>query len=217
MDILLIDEHPICSSALKVLLGASFPGFEVQTCQTFAEAYDVLSESPCKLALLGLDSIGLGALDHIETLLSLPLLQSVCVLSASDDFETIERCLSSGVSGFISKGASTEYILSVLKSVFYGSVCFPRSAFGSIMPKAKKHRQISDPAGFYPLTNRQREVARLVCQGLSNKEIANELGISEGTTKLHVSNIFSLTDVSKRSELIVKYGKAASMYNLSYI
>jgi len=56
------------------------------------------------------------------------------------------------------------------------------------------------------LTERQREVVRLACQGLSNRQIAEELGLTEGTTKCHLHAIFDKLDVRSRSHLIARFG-----------
>ncbi|MFV1874073.1 MAG: LuxR C-terminal-related transcriptional regulator [Oleiphilus sp.] len=209
MDILLIDDHPVFASGLKELIRTAFPELEVRTCISLEEAKRILRSDSCRLALLDLDLAGHCSLNHISSLVSLTSLQTLCVLSASDDIEKIESCIFAGASGFISKNYSPDLVLSALKSVLEGGVFIPGDAFGSIMSSLRELKRKNNSGVLEELTERQKEVVGLICKGLSNKEIANELGISEGTTKLHVSNIFSLVDVSKRSELIVKFGKTA--------
>lgn len=209
MDILIIEDHPVFASGLKELIVTAFPELKVRTCSSLEEAKRILQSGCCRLALLDLDLAGLCSLNHISSLVSLTSLQTLCVLSASDDLEKIESCIFAGASGFISKNYSPDLVLSALKSVLEGGVFIPGDAFGSIMSSLRELKRKNTSGVLDELTERQKEVVGLICKGLSNKEIANELGISEGTTKLHVSNIFSLMDVSKRSELIVKYGKTA--------
>ena len=56
------------------------------------------------------------------------------------------------------------------------------------------------------LTERQREVATLICQGLSNKQIAKELGVTEGTVKIHLHLIYKRLDVRSRADLLIRFG-----------
>jgi DNA-binding NarL/FixJ family response regulator len=207
MDILLIDDHPVFASGLKELIGIAFPDLDVQTCNSLNDAKRILQGVDCRLALLDLDLGGSCALDHISSIVSLPLLHNLCVVSACEDREQIECCILAGASGFISKNYSSELVLSAIKSVLEGGAFIPGDVFSSLMSRLRSLRRDSCFKSVNELTDRQKEVVGLICKGLSNKEIANELGISEGTTKLHVSNIFSLMEVSKRSELIVKFGQ----------
>jgi DNA-binding NarL/FixJ family response regulator len=57
-----------------------------------------------------------------------------------------------------------------------------------------------------PLTERQRQVAMLACQGLSNKKIAQQLSVAEGTVKIHLNAVFEKLDVRSRTQLIVRFG-----------
>ena len=210
MDILLVDEHPVSASGLKELIASKFPELQVQTCTGLEEAKVILRQtSLCRLVLLDLNMKCCGAVDHIASMKVLPSLQSLCVLSASKEINKIESCLLAGASGYISKNYSPDLVLAAIKSVLEGGVFVPKEAFSALITCVRQFKKEEPSSSFRDLTARQKEVAGLICKGMSNKEIANKLGISEGTTKLHVSNIFSMMSVSKRSELIVRFGKSA--------
>lgn len=216
MRILIADDHRLIVEGVKLKLAELGPDTE------FAEAMDVHElrhairsdeASNLDLALVDLAMPGGHGTDHlaeiIETLPRLP----VIVLSGSEEPTLMKKLLGMGVHGFIPKAYSPEVMLSAVRLVLSGGTYVPP------MMLEENHVATQAPSGFGGasaetspsleerlrklLTERQIDVLRLLSQGKPNKLIARDLGISEGTVKIHLAAIFRALNVRNRVEAVV--------------
>jgi DNA-binding NarL/FixJ family response regulator len=126
----------------------------------------------------------------------------VIVLSSSEDPHDVRRALAFGALGYLPKSASPETILSALRFVLSGNVYVPPLLLHSIPASTAAGVAsigLRTRTGFH-LTERQLVVLKLLCKGLSNKEICCQLGLSEKTVKAHVSSIFKAMNVVNRTQ-----------------
>lgn len=158
------------------------------------------------LALPGMD--GFGCLELLrQRYPSLP----VAILSAFDDPPTVKRVLANGASGFIPKAFSGEDLIKALRVVLAGHIFRPdgstATVLGDEMPVLPSLGGVSpEECG---LTERQGQVLGLMAKGKSNRDIAQQLGLSEGTVKIHVTGVFKALGVSSRTQALVmaaRYG-----------
>lgn len=151
------------------------------------------------------------ALPGIDGLTCLGLLRQrfpalpVVIVSAYDDAHTVNRALSAGAAGFVPKAYSSDRLLDALRKVLDGTIFVPEQTLPnnqgvglSVPPAAGK----VSPAEF-GLTDRQSDVLGLMVKGRSNREIAELLGLSEGTVKIHITAIFKALGVSSRTQALV--------------
>ncbi len=129
----------------------------------------------------------------------------VIVLSDFRDDESVFAALEAGAMGYLTKDSSAEDIVRAVESVVRGEASFEPSIQRRLLERYRRGR----PARAWPahpdgLSNREVEVLRLVGAGLGNREIAEALGVSEGTVKSHLNSIFTKTNLSDRAKL-VKY------------
>ena len=113
----------------------------------------------------------------------------IIVMTAFDEITYIPRAKAAGANGFVYKSRSLTYFLEATREVMAGGWVFPE-------PKT-----IPMPQGEAPLTDREMEVLRLMCKHMTNKEIAQELFISENTVKYHKMNMLGKTGFSKSVDL----------------
>lgn len=197
--IALADDHPIVRSALKSALAVLGPGTR------FVEAGDAasalaLAESRQDIDLMLLDlampgSQGTATVRAIrDRVPQLPL----CIVSASEDAATVSELLRLGVAGFIPKSDSANVIAGAVRLILDGGTYVPaRLAHGVT-------RTAPATSGDHPaLTQRQAEVLRLLGEGKSNKLIARELGITEGTVKVHLLAVFRVLNVRNRTAAVI--------------
>ena len=118
----------------------------------------------------------------------------VVVVSAQEDARLARRALGLGAMGYVPKSADPAVTEHALRLIMSGGRYLPSFAF-SESDTAKP-----TPAG---LTERQRDVLALICKGMSNKQIANELGLTEATVKGHLTTVFRVLKVNSRSQAIV--------------
>lgn len=124
----------------------------------------------------------------------------IIVLTTFEDEEKIKAAMHAGVDGYLLKDADGEALLQAIQAVRKGDMpLHPRVARYLF----KGTKRPNDTNGTGHLTPREKEVLELVAKGLSNKEVAQALHLSEGTVKVHVSNILGKLDASSRTEAAV--------------
>lgn len=193
--ILVTDDHALTRMGLVRLVNRMLPEAVVLEARTRLETLQTLSRHPdVDLLLLDLglpDAHGLRVLE--EVFAARPQLP-VVVVSAQEDARLARRALGLGAMGYVPKSADPAVTENALRLIMSGGRYLPPFAFtaGDTARPA--------PAG---LTERQRDVLALICKGLSNKQIANELGLTEATIKGHLTTVFRVLKVNSRSQAIV--------------
>jgi DNA-binding NarL/FixJ family response regulator len=204
MDILIIDDHPIFLGGLKELILSAYPELIISSASNCYDAIQELGKHHYRLALLDLNLGKDYGLDLIPLLIESQPSLKIAILSANEDLNEMEACLHNGAIGYIPKSYSHERVMNAIKSLLEGGSFVPRELLSHIVLAANSKTKSDMTTNTISLTLRQKEVVKHICKGSTNKRIAYELDISEGTVKLHVSNIFSKLCVANRSELIVK-------------
>jgi DNA-binding NarL/FixJ family response regulator len=133
----------------------------------------------------------------------------VVVLSASDQREDIVRAIDLGAMGYIPKSASNLVMLQALRLVLSGGVYLPSIALGLRETSTAEPVRAADGASRTTprelgLTTRQAQVLALILQGKPNKVICRELGLAEGTVKIHVAAILRALNVSTRTQAVIE-------------
>ncbi|MFW7346652.1 MULTISPECIES: response regulator transcription factor [unclassified Pigmentiphaga] len=213
MKILIADDHRLVIEAVKVKLAELGPDVEFRMALKVEdlrrEATDDLD-----LALIDLTMPGAEGYSHIaelrERLPALPII----VLSGVEDPDVMRAAIDLGALGFIPKAYSPDVMLSAVRLVLAGGVFVPQMMLSGMSHQpAGAPPAAADAAGGARstsldqlrglLTERQIDVLRLLSQGKPNKLIARDLGISEGTVKIHLAAIFRALDVRNRTEAVV--------------
>lgn len=125
----------------------------------------------------------------------------VLILTTFDDEETVNRALSSGADGYILKESEDEKVISSIKSVYHGVTVLGNSVFQQMrgnIKEADKENQIS-----LDITEREREILSYIARGYSNKEIAAELHLAEGTLRNGISRLLEKLKLKDRTQLAV--------------
>ncbi|WP_076413545.1 response regulator transcription factor [Shewanella sp. UCD-KL12] len=202
LNIIIADDHPLFRNALRQALSGPFSDtqwFEADS----ADALQIQLEKrdvEYDLVLLDLQmpgSHGYSTLIHLRT--HFPDLP-VVVISAHEDNMTISRAVHYGSSGFIPKSASMETLAAALTSVLYGDVWLPEHVeIQEIVEDATDlvASKLSD------LTPQQYKVLQMFAEGLLNKQIAYDLGVSEATIKAHATAIFRKLGVRNRTQAVI--------------
>lgn len=130
----------------------------------------------------------------------------VLILTTFDDDEFIIEALKNGAVGYILKDLSSEKLVSAIRDVYNGnSILQPEIAAKVIshITGAPKYNNVITESKQTDLTDREKDVLRLVGKGMSNIEIAKKLYISEGTVKNYISNLYSKLEINDRSKLTI--------------
>lgn len=197
MQILVADDHELIREALRHLLQ------ELDGHTTVIEAVDaesvrrvIASYPQLDLVLLDLKLPGVNGLDLLTELRGGYPELPIVVLSGTEDAATMHAVLDRGALGFIPKSSPNRVMLGALQLILSGGRYLPPGLFSAAAMVPASGLDLK-------LTERQRDVLRLIVQGQSNKQICRELGLAEPTVKIHVTAILRALQVTSRAQAIV--------------
>jgi DNA-binding NarL/FixJ family response regulator len=186
--LLIIDDHQIYLDGLEMIILQSLPDASILKAYNEATAKAVVNQrNDIDLILLDLDLQSQNGLDIWHSLKQAVGPLPVAILSASTHLADIQRCQQSGALGFINKSIDNNSLVTAIKSMLNGELYFPYNL--NSLPNIQ-------------LTPRQKQVLNLLSEGLPNKTICRKLDMSEATVKTHLRTIFSILDVSTRTQCV---------------
>ena len=196
--ILVADDHPVFRDALRRIVQHLSPLANVVEAGTFDEVMTFAADGTApSMFVLDLMFPGFSVPASIGTMRSCFDRSTIIIVSMADDDSTVRKVMAAGVDGFISKAVPPHEVSAAIVDIRNGEVvvrCAPNGL--RLAPEPTVDLSL--------LSNRQREVLRLVARGLSNKEIARELDISPFTARIHVSAILRTLGVTSRSAAAAK-------------
>ena len=212
LKILVVEDHALVREGLVRLLAQIEAGAQILDSADFESALNILeNEGEVDLVLLDLALPGIDGFAGLDILRRRYPAMPVAVVSAFDETPTITRVLNLGASGFIPKAFSGEALLAAVRDVLAGNIFRPSgqqvSQLDDMTPAPPSKNGVRpDEVG---LTDRQGQVLGLMVRGMSNRDIAEQLGLSEGTVKIHATAVFKALGVNSRTQALVavaRYG-----------
>lgn len=205
IKVMLVDDQNLVRKGVRSLLELSDEIEVIAEAADGAEAIRMIPEVKPDIVLLDMRMPGLSGLDVLRELSAKQALPPTIILTTFDDDELVLAGIRSGAMGYLLKDVALADLVSAIRTVAEG---------GSIVKPAVTQRLLKGLANLKndfssldqpdPLTDRETEILRLMAGGYSNKEIANSLGVAEGTVKNHVSNILSKMGVRDRTRAVLK-------------
>lgn len=217
VKVLLADDHRLIIEGVKLKLAELDPAVETVVAMNLGELEHAVAEHGASLDLVLLDIAMPGTQGHqhvAQLRADVPTLP-VIVLSGSEDVELMRALMDMGVLGFIPKAYSPDVMLSAIRLVLSGGIYIPPQLLAHAQAQGWQPGSAASAAATHSppgvaldglrslLTERQVDVMRLLSQGKPNKLIARDLGISEGTVKIHLAAIFRALNVRNRVEAVV--------------
>ncbi|HVY04580.1 MAG TPA: response regulator transcription factor [Burkholderiales bacterium] len=197
MKILHADDHSLFREGLGFFLKLLDPGVVTLEAGNVQAALDKLSlESPVDLMLLDLEMPGMNGLEGFHTIRRRYPKLGVVIVSGVTDTRVIRTLIDSGARGYIPKLAGSEQLMDALRRILRGEVYLPDALFISASA-AGGH---DDKASL--LTGRQREILPLLAEGMANKQIAAAMGVTEGTVKQHLKELFKRLGTRNRTQAV---------------
>lgn len=194
--VLLADDHPLFRQALRSAVGLARPDLSIEEVGTLHGAEQaLLREDEFALVLLDLKMPDCGGFSGMLKLRSEHPRVPIVIVSGSEGASTINRAIAFGAAGFIPKSASVADIGAALNAVLAGDIWTPASVVADDVPPYVDAIASLTPAQLRILMSLQR--------GLINKQIAHEMGITEGTVKAHMTAMFRKLGVSNRAQAIL--------------
>jgi len=205
IKVMLVDDQNLVRKGVRSLLELSEEIDVVAEAADGTEAVRIIPEVKPDVVLLDMRMPQMSGLDVLLALSKSGTLPPTIILTTFDDDELVLAGIKAGARGYLLKDVALEELVDAVKTVADG---------GSMVKPVVTQRLLKGlenlKTDFYsldrpdPLTERETEILRLMAGGYSNKEIANSLGVAEGTIKNHVSNILSKMGVRDRTRAVLK-------------
>ena len=199
--VLIADDHAILREGLRALLRLSEDIEVVGEAVDGRQAVDLARQLDPDVVLMDIAMPGLGGLEATIEIKKEGLRPKILILSQYEDREYVRRLLKAGVSGYLLKKSAGSELANSIRSVHRGGLVLDpevaRTAMEDAGPRAPAE---ADP--YETLTDREKQVLKLVAEGLSNKEVAEVLGISVKTAMSHREKVMEKLDLHNRTELV---------------
>ncbi len=208
--LVIADDHPLFRGALREAVTGLLKHADIAEAGTFDETADLLERGgDIDLVLLDLAMPGTRGFSGLMYLRAQYPGVPVVVVSARDEPATIRRCMDLGASGFIPKTAGVDVMRQAILHVLKGGVWTPPDVDLSGSENAEIAELMTRMA---TLTPQQVRVLMMLSEGLLNKQIAFQLGVSEATVKAHVSAILQKLKVESRTQAVIAAAKLETVH-----
>jgi len=205
-NILIVEDHELTRFGLKTAFeNCEYAGeiFEAESAET---AIDIVRGNNIQLVIMDL---GLPGMDGIEATSAVKQFNNdikVVILTSHNDVQEVLSSLKAGANAYCSKEINPKRLVEVVQSVLDGASWFDPSIAHIVLDAAAKSQQaeLSKPQKDYGLTSRESQILKLITEGYSNNEIANQLYVSINTTKAHVASILQKLEVDDRLQAALK-------------
>lgn len=219
MKILIADDHELFLKGLELILYDFNPEVELVVAKNYTDIFGIIEkQKDFNLILTDLAMPGAHWLEAIQKIHEECPETPIIILSAVFDPEIVQKTIGLGAAGYIPKTSSNAVIISAVNLVLSGGVYIPAELLQGtsqnefdILKQLEKQNASPNAKAEKKLSPRQISVLKLIAAGKSNKQIAWELGLTEGTVKLHVTAILKILDVYNRT------GAVAAANNLGLL
>ena len=196
-SVLIVDDHAVYRYGLALILRDGLGASKVIEAERFEEGLARLDEPDLALAIFDLDMPGLTHPRDLERVRRRRPDVPLVVLSASETREDVLASLAAGAHGYIIKSHAPDAMIGHLQRVLSGEIYVPPLL--AELPAAPQHAPAATGQVLSTLSERQRQVLQGLVEGKSNKEIAHDLGLSEGTVKMHIAGLLRQLGATNRT------------------
>ncbi len=196
--VIVVDDHPLYRSGVVATL-REYPDIDVVGQGASAsDAVELAAKAKPDIALLDISMPG-GGLNAIGQIRNAVERAKIIMLTASEDEAEVMAALESGAAAYALKGVGGDDLVSIIRSVASGGSYVAPSLAGRLLVNARNNRD-APASAISTLSARELDVARLLTEGMSNKEIARKLGLQEKTVKHHMTQVLQKLRVRNRVE-----------------
>lgn len=197
ITVAIVDDHPLVRAGIRAALESVDDIVVVAEASDGDEVVDLVTEHHPKVLLMDLSMARVSGVEASRSLRALDVDTRVVVLSSYSDRSRVEQALAAGAIGYLLKDSEPRDLLAGVRSAAEGHVPIDPRVAGVLLPNAPQPGASSvDESG---LSQRELQVLAEVARGHANKQIAKRLGITEGTVKAHLGNIYRQIGVLDRT------------------
>ncbi|MBT9319707.1 response regulator [Actinobacillus pleuropneumoniae] len=197
--ILLIDDHPLMRQGIRQILELEDNFVIVGEASNGTDGISIALDTNPDLIILDLNMKGISGLDTLRALRKHGIDSRIVVLTVSDEQSDVFALMDAGVDGYLLKDSYTAELVENIRKAAQGETVLSDSVRQHLLDR----RPENDPLSV--LTDRERDVLQWIATGMSNKQIASQLFISEETVKVHIRNLLRKLNVHSRVAATVLY------------
>ena len=200
MRIMLVDDHEVVRLGLKSLIERQPTMEVVAEASTASEAVATSVAAKPDVIIMDIRMTGSSGIDACrEITTNQPEVKVIMLTSYADD-EMLFAAIRAGAAGYVLKQAGGQDVIRALEAVAQGHSLLDPALTERVFNEVRRSARAQDVSSFASLTEQERRVLLLVAEGKTNREIAHELHLGEGTVRNYVSNILGKLNVSNRAE-----------------
>jgi DNA-binding NarL/FixJ family response regulator len=212
INIMIVDDHPIMREGLRKLLQEEPDIVVIAEAATGQQALETARDTQPDVVLLDINLPNLNGIQVTSRLKAERTRIAVVLLTAYDDEEQVLHAMRAGASAYCPKDIEPERLVAVIRQVARGNYMIGEKVYNERGVQDWLNSKVEALSGpyvvdngehFVPLSPREMEILRCVTRGLSNKQIASELGISHQTVKNHMTSILDKLNVDDRTQAAV--------------
>ena len=199
---IIVDDEPLARKGLAIRL-AEFDDIElVEQCSNGEDAMAFVENEEPDLIILDLNMQGMDGLDILKAMRNKGVTSRIVMLTVSDNDEDVVEAIRSGADGYLLKDMDPEDIVEKVRQATLGKMVISEKLTDILATALRRPNKASENP-LSSLTSREQEILKYVAKGLSNKLIARELNISDGTVKVHVKHLLKKLGLRSRVEAAV--------------
>ena len=205
--VLIADDHPLFREALRQVVAVTLPDHMVIQASSLKEAEAVTVTEGLDLVLLDINMPGMNGFNGLVHLCNIFPATPIVIVSADESVETVREAMTLGAWGFIPKSMDAPQMADAVQRVMAGEIFIPIDLSEGAASQDRYMVDDDFKKGYAALTSQQRKVLEMVVAGKSNKVIAYEINVAEGTVKSHVSTILHKLKVNSRTQAALNASK----------
>lgn len=199
---MMVDDHPLLRKGLKQLIELEDELSVIAEASSGQEALSVALETTPDLITLDLNMQGMDGLETLRALRQQNIQAKILMLTVSDNNEDVLEAIRSGADGYLLKDMEPDDIIDKIKECVTGKMVMSET-LTDILVTALRRPEKKETNMISLLTSREHDIIKLIAKGLSNKLIARELDITDGTVKVHVKHLLKKLALKSRVEAAV--------------
>lgn len=201
IKVIIVDDSDFVRDGMKIILDIDDDFDVIGTAANGQEAVNLARESHCDVVLMDIQMPVMDGIEATKVFVE-ENLGKVMILTTFDDDELVDKAIKNGAKGYLIKNHKPEELKQMIRSIYQGVHIMDEKVFDKFVDVGIKPNSNFNKDNY---TARELEIIEAVASGLSNKEIAEKLFISEGTVKNYISSILLKEGLSHRTQLAVYY------------
>ena len=203
IKVLIVDDHQVVRQGLRTFLELHEDICVIGEAQDGQEAVKLVHQFKPDVVLMDLVMPHMDGISATQQVLALDSNTKVIVLTSFSEDDKVFPAIQAGAASYLLKDVSPDDLVEAIRAVHHGEARLHPDIARKLMQQVSQMHNTTHDSSIDVLTGREQEVLRLVARGRSNREIAQELFISEKTVKTHVSNILGKLHLEQRTQLVV--------------